>query len=226
VKAYLRHGKGYQLDQVCLMIAGWEGPPSAIDKQERAVLSLLRNHGGFDLGHTAGDTWFARKYEYPLLRDLLMERGAIVDVTETAVLWKDLFPLYDKVGAALREECAHGEHPGYVGCHLSHVYPNGVCLYFTFVTMPWGEDAMTKYLRIKKRAVDTLVAAGAAISHHHSIGYEHQPWMADYVGPTGLKTLQGLKSTLDPQGLCNPGKLIPSPASGLDKYWPVPPRPS
>lgn len=217
---YLRTARGFKLENACLLILGWEGAPHDITRRRKAALKLARSLNSFDAGQRAGDTWYARKYDYPYLRDLVMTHGGMVDVTETTVLWKDAPTVYEKIHAALRAELRRGEIPGYVGCHLSHAYPTGVCLYFTFAAARDEADPLGQYLRTKKLAMDLLMESGAAISHHHSLGYEHLPWLARYVGPTGLHTLRGLKATLDPDNLCNPGKLTPGPDSALEHYWP------
>lgn len=217
---YLRKVRGFKLENACLLILGWEGAPHDIARRRKAALKLARSLNGFDAGQRAGDTWFARKYDYPYLRDLVMTHGGMVDVTETAVLWKDAAAVYEKIHTGLRAAVRRGEFPGYVGCHLSHAYPTGVCLYFTFAAARDEADPLSQYLRTKKLAMDLLLESGAAISHHHSLGYEHLPWLARYLGTTGLHTLSGLKATLDPDNLCNPGKLIPGPDSALSHYWP------
>jgi alkyldihydroxyacetonephosphate synthase len=219
-KAYLRVGRRFDFNQVCLMIVGWEGTPEEIARQRERVLTLARECNAFDAGAGAGDAWFARKYEYPLLRDLVMDIGGMADVTEASVLWKDALPTYEKVHAALRAAVARDGVPGYVGCHLSHVYAEGVCLYFTFATARESGNELPQYLRLKQLAVDTLVASGASLSHHHSIGYEHLPWMRDYAGAPALAALRGVKTALDPENLCNPGKLLPADDSALEHYWP------
>jgi alkyldihydroxyacetonephosphate synthase len=217
---YLRNVRGFQLDQACLLILGWEGPPDEIARRRSAALRLAHSLNGFDAGQGAGDTWFARKYDYPYLRDLVMTHGGMVDVTETTVLWKDVLPVYEKLHAALSAELRRGEFPGYVGCHLSHAYPTGICIYFTFATARDEADPLGQYLRAKRLAMDLLIGSGAALSHHHAIGYEHLPWLARYAGATGLHMLRGLKATLDPDNLCNPGKLVPTADSALGHYWP------
>ena len=65
-----------------------------------------------------------------------------------------------------------------------------------------------------------LLESGAALSHHHSVGYEHLPWLSRYIGPVGSQTLQGIKNALDPDNTCNPGKLVPTADSALEHYWP------
>ncbi len=217
---WLKNIRGFQLDQACLMILGWEGPPGEIARRRDAALRLARALNAFDAGRGAGDTWFARKYDYPYLRDLVMRHGGMVDVTETTVLWKDALGVYEKIHSALRAELGRDGIPGYAGCHLSHAYPTGVCLYFTFAARRDDRDPLGQYRRVKGRLMDLLLESGAALSHHHAIGYEHLPWLERYAGPTGLRTLRGLKAALDPDDICNPGKLVPSADSALAHYWP------
>ena len=55
------------------------------------------------------------------------------------------------------------------------------------------------------------LAHGAAISHHHGIGLNRSRFLPDALG-SGFDVLRGLKETLDPAGILNPGKLgLPSP---------------
>ena len=51
---------------------------------------------------------------------------------------------------------------------------------------------------------------GGTLSHHHAVGTEHLPWIEQDISPTGLKAVKALKDGLDPKGIMNPGKIIPS----------------
>jgi len=57
-----------------------------------------------------------------------------------------------------------------------------------------------------------IVASGATITHHHAVGTDHRDWMTAEVGERGVAVLRAVKATLDPTGVMNPGKLIPSEA--------------
>ena len=54
---------------------------------------------------------------------------------------------------------------------------------------------------------------GGTLSHHHAVGTEHRPWLEEDISPTGVRAVQALKDGLDPKGIMNPGKIIPSPES-------------
>jgi len=50
------------------------------------------------------------------------------------------------------------------------------------------------YLRVKKVAVDTIIKQKGTLTHHHSIGYEHIPWMRKQLkSPHALALLRSIK---------------------------------
>ncbi len=222
-KAYLRRVKKFPLDDTCLMIAGFETASAAeLAARRRATLAICREFGAVDLGPGLGAKWFAGKYDYPYLRDTVMERGGMVDVTETAATWDVLPALYADVKKILHGHLRRGAFPGYVGCHLSHSYPDGACLYFTFAAAREDGNELPQYLATKRLIFELLLKHGAALTHHHAVGYELLPWMPRLLGETGVQLLRGLKQAVDPLNLCNPGKLIPGDTPALDAYWPPP----
>ena len=93
-------------------------------------------------------------------------------------------------------------------CHISHVYEAGCSLYFT-VAAKAGPDPINQWWAAKRAASDAIIATGSTITHHHAIGTDHKPWLADEIGPVGVAILRGLKATVDPAGVLNPGVLIP-----------------
>jgi alkyldihydroxyacetonephosphate synthase len=54
-----------------------------------------------------------------------------------------------------------------------------------------------------------MVHSGASITHHHAVGQDHKPWLAEEIGPVGVEILRAVKERLDPTGVLNPGILIP-----------------
>jgi alkyldihydroxyacetonephosphate synthase len=94
-------------------------------------------------------------------------------------------------------------------CHVSHLYPSGASLYFTFFARQQAGEELEQWRAAKKAASDAIVANGGTITHHHAIGRDHLPWMRHEVGETGLELLRAAKERLDPAGIMNPGKLLP-----------------
>jgi len=221
-KSYLRHVKRFPMHEACLMIVGFEGATKAeIRERRKRTLAVCREFGAVDLGTGIGARWFAGKYDYPYLRDVVMDRGGMVDVTETAAPWSVLPALYEDVKTSLHAALRQGEFPGYVGCHLSHSYASGACLYFTFAARAERGNELPQYLATKALVFDLLLKHGATPTHHHAVGFELLRWMPAHLGPTGVQFLRGLKQAVDPQNLCNPGKLIPGDTPALEHYWPL-----
>ncbi|MFN7245057.1 MAG: FAD-linked oxidase C-terminal domain-containing protein, partial [Dietzia cercidiphylli] len=47
------------------------------------------------------------------------------------------------------------------------------------------------------------------ITHHHAVGIDHRPYLESEIGEVGVRMLRAVKHAVDPQGVCNPGTLIP-----------------
>lgn len=56
---------------------------------------------------------------------------------------------------------------------------------------------------------DLVVAAGGSISAEHGIGQMKRAELGRLASPAQLHALRAIKAALDPQGIMNPGKLIP-----------------
>ena len=66
---------------------------------------------------------------------------------------------------------------------------------------------MEQWKGAKHAASRALVENGGTISHHHGVGIDHAPYMAEEKGMLGISLLKGMRSTLDPAGIMNPTKL-------------------
>ncbi len=193
----------------CLAILGFEGEvDEALDRANRAR-TILRSAGGLRLGSRPGAAWEHQRYRAPYLRDELLDRGVMVETLETATTWTNLHRLYEAVGAALRESLGERGTPPLVLCHVSHLYPAGASLYFTFMAAQQRGQELEQWRAAKTAASDAIVAASGTITHHHAIGIDHAPWVAREVGETGVELLRAAKARLDPRGVMNPGKLLP-----------------
>ena len=204
-KRYLRM-RGHE--HGCLAILGFEGEEEEVEDRRRRAAGLLRAGGGVALGHRPGDAWRRSRYAAPYLRDELLDRGVFVETLETATSWSNLEQLHGAVGEALRSTLSGRGTPALVMCHVSHLYPSGASLYFTFLAKQ-DEDPLAQWRAAKTAASEAIVAGGGTITHHHAIGRDHRRWIAAEAGELGIEVLRAAKERLDPAGIMNPGKLLP-----------------
>ncbi len=193
----------------CLAIVGWEGGPEEVSRRRAGAAPVLRRAGGVAVGRSAGRAWERNRFGAPYLRDDLLDRGVMVETLETAAQWSDLMSLHEAVGRTLRETLAARGTPALVGCHISHLYPSGASLYFTFMARQEDGAELDQWRAAKRAAGDVIVASGGTITHHHAVGADHAAWMTAEIGETGVAALRALKRQLDPAGIMNPGKLLP-----------------
>jgi alkyldihydroxyacetonephosphate synthase len=194
----------------CMMIVGWEGESESVARRRELSAALLRAGGAVPLGRSAGEAWEHGRYEGPYLRDLLMDAGVMVETLETSHTYTRLGELYEAVRDALTDAMAGQGTPGLVMCHVSHVYRDGASLYFTFLAPRRAGAEIEQWRAVKEAACEAIVATAGTITHHHAVGRDHAPYMAAEVGELGLEALRSLKDRLDPAGVMNPGKLLPT----------------
>ena len=197
-----------QITGGCLAITAFEGTEAHVDSRHAETRDLLSANGGTSLGEGPARAWEHGRFNAPYLRDGLLSAGALCETLETATSWSNVPTLKAAVTDALTRSLADSGTPALVMCHISHVYPTGASLYFTVVAAQRG-NPIEQWRAAKTAASEAMVRVGATITHHHAVGADHRPWMRDEVGDLGVAVLRAVKSTLDPTGIMNPGKLIP-----------------
>jgi alkyldihydroxyacetonephosphate synthase len=208
LKLFLRKRKGFDTDRMCLSFVGYEGTAATVKADRALVGDIVTRHGGLCVGSGPGALYDQKKFDTPYIRDFLLDRGALGDVSETSTSWTNLVPLYDAVGVAARRAFATVGVQGWLMCHLSHSYRSGACLYFTFAFAPApGSDPLGQYDIVKQAVQQAFVDSGATLSHHHAVGVEHRQWLAEDISPAGVRMLDALFDGVDPGRNCNPGTI-------------------
>jgi alkyldihydroxyacetonephosphate synthase len=190
-------------------LAGFPAALPGLTAREQAAAEILRQ-AGTDLGARYGEHWWRHRNDAVQTYAQIMgpERafgpGVIVDTIEVAGLWSAVPRLYDDITGAL------SAHAQAVGCHLSHLYPSGSSLYFTFlIGGADDQDAEDKYRTAWVHAARRCTDAGGTITHHHGVGRLKAPFLAAELGETGAGVLAGIRAALDPAGIMNPRSARP-----------------
>ena len=209
-KWYIGNVKKIDFNQCCLMVVKYEGTPQAFNRIKNRVTAIYKKHRGVCLGAEPGRSFAKVKFDFPHLRDYVMDRSIMADVSETATTWDNLRTLHESGLADVEQAIKDTGVDAWVGCHLSHSYRTGASLYFTFGCLQREGREIEQYLYVKKAAEDAFMKNGGTLSHHHAVGTEHLPWVENDLSTTGLKAVKALKAGLDPNDIMNPGKIIPS----------------
>jgi len=188
-----------------LLLMLHEGPERGVEAEAAGVESICRRSGGETVDASVVDTWLEERNHVPGFRGFL-EKGIILDTIEVACTWDRAAALYRRAKQLL------GEVPGILvaSAHSSHSYRSGTNLYITFVARPEKrEDMAATYRECWRRTMVAALEVGAGIAHHHGIGRVRRDVLAGEIGETGVALLRSLKRALDPDGLLNPGVLLP-----------------
>jgi len=184
----------------CRLIVGLEGSRIRTGVEASLVFDELERAGATDQGEEPGREWFERRYAVSYKMSPTFRAGLFVDTMEVASTWERLMDLYRAVKHAIAQHAV-------VMAHFSHAYPEGCSIYFTFVARSEPvRDAQRAYDAIWRDGLAAASRAGGTISHHHGIGMlKGQAMAAEH--REAMTLLRGLKATLDPDGILNPGKL-------------------
>lgn len=195
----------------CMLVLGVTGSAREAGAARRAALIAARRHGGVHTGRAIGSAWARQRFHGPYLRNALWEAGYGVDTVETAVDWPRVSATMQAVERAAQEAMAEFEERVHAFTHLSHVYPQGSSLYSTFVFRadPDFEATLARWRALKARVSRAIVAAGGTISHQHGVGTDHAPYLAHEKGALGMDLIEKALGQADPDGIMNPGKLLP-----------------
>jgi alkyldihydroxyacetonephosphate synthase len=199
----------------CLAVATFEGATAREARSVRdAVADVFAQHHGKDRGPEPARSWERGRFAAPALRDPLLDIGVLAETLETATTWAGLPELKHAVARALDESLSADRAKPIVMCHISHVYPAGASLYFTVIAALTAEPA-AQWARAKDAATRAILAVGGTITHHHAVGRDHRPYLEAEIGSLGVRVLEAVKATLDPNGIMNPGALVLGPSSSV-----------
>jgi alkyldihydroxyacetonephosphate synthase len=190
----------------CVLLVLDEGDPGIVAATMAVVDECATAVGAVAAPVELVAGWLDHRNDTSALQGLT-RKGFVVDTMEIAAPWSRLADLFDVVRDALTAV----PHALVASCHLSHSYPDGACLYFTFAAAPPPAEVESTYIALWDAGQRAVLANGGNLSHHHGVGINRGRFMDEALG-AGMGVLGAVKQALDPHGILNPGKLgLPSP---------------
>jgi D-lactate dehydrogenase (cytochrome) len=182
----------------------FHGAPASVAEQVQQVADVVADHGGGDLRWAERQEdrttlWTARHNAYWAARSL--KPGCEAFSTDACV------PI-SRLAEAILETRAEADAAGLVAPVVGHVGDGNFHMLVLFDPADTAERARAEALgeSIARRAL----RLGGTISGEHGVGLHKLGSMAAEHG-AALDVMRALKVALDPLGIMNPGKLVPSP---------------
>src|SRR3954451_7418632 len=193
---------GEDLDGVCAVVC-FEGEPAAVAAEGARTIELARVEGARELDPALDERWWNRRYDFykPPHHPELPAIWGTIDVVAS---YRDILGVHRALQTAVRD--AYAPRGLQLRMHFSHWYRWGTMIYARFLIPDGGADALELHDRIWADGVTSVLAAGGVMNDHHGVGLKLGPYMQAQHGPA-LDAMRRIKSSLDPLGIMNPGKL-------------------
>jgi len=179
-----------------------EGNSRLVDLEESITRDMCELNSGIDCGESPVEHWIERRFRVTETSSMPPYK-IVFDTLEVASLWDNAADIYHSVLESMNQF----KGVLMITAHVSHFYPNGVGIYFSFGGIPpRGITDLKFYQDCWDTIIKSVLDAGGSIAHHHGIGINRAHWMDKELG-NAINTLRQIKKVLDPNNILNPGKI-------------------
>ncbi|MDD4099168.1 MAG: FAD-binding oxidoreductase [Lentisphaeria bacterium] len=186
------------------LVFGFDGPENMVDLQMANACAICAKTAMEDLGTDMGQAWWDHRYKFfypPYMFQLPQAFGTL----DTVATFANIENVYNAMRDAVKNNFPEATFIG----HFSHWYDWGCMLYARFIVEKPPQDpraAIALYNKIWDHAIRAAIREGGVINEHHGVGLKLGRIMKDLYGPA-FQVLEGIKKTLDPNNIMNPGKM-------------------
>jgi glycolate oxidase len=186
-----------------ILIVELDGPQVEVDDELTEVERCCRDAGAFEirLAMSAAERaaiWKGRKSAFAAVGrispDYLVQDG-VVPRTALAEVLRGI----NELSAELGLRVANVFHAGDGNLHPLVLFDQA------------AEGELERAETMSARILELCLAHGGSITGEHGVGLDKREAMGQMFSPEDLDTMQMLRCAFDPNGLCNPGKVFPTP---------------
>ena len=194
---------GYPTGAAAVIIVELDGPAAEVDHQFAAVEAICRRHESTTIRVARSEEeratmWKGRKSAFAAMGrispDYYVQDGVIPRTALPAVLTA-IARLASDAGVRV----ANVFHAGDGNLHPLVLYD---------ASRP-GETERAGH--VASQILDICLAHGGSITGEHGVGVDKKASLGKMFSPADLDAMQRLRCAFDPDGLCNPGKVFPTP---------------
>lgn len=178
-----------------------DGPESCIEKSMDKVAAAAKNAGlmNITLARTeqeVNDLWATRKALSPALRKVAPKKineDIVVPVSNIPTLVKGLDRLAEEFGVMI----INFGHAGNGNLHTNILYD------------PADEKQNANAHRCLDKMFSLVLSLNGTLSGEHGVGLEKMDFIDREIDPVTLELMRRIKNQFDPNGILNPGKMLP-----------------
>jgi glycolate oxidase len=186
-----------------VLIVELDGPAADVAAETAAVRQLAEETGAFEIREAADPAeraliWRGRKAAFAamgrispayIVQDGVVPRTALHDVLDRI----------SALSAAAGLRVANVFHAGDGNLHPLVLFDDA------------SEAQSIAAEELSGAILDECISHGGSITGEHGVGVDKSRYMPRMFGADDLATMQLLRCAFDPAGLCNPGKIFPTP---------------
>ncbi|MGI9553610.1 MAG: FAD-linked oxidase C-terminal domain-containing protein [Thermodesulfobacteriota bacterium] len=194
---------GYPEDAGAILLVELDGPSAEVESQLPIVKTVLNENSAKEIKVAKDDAerelfWKGRKSAFAAMGqvspDYYVQDGVIPRFKLAEVL-AEIKDLSNKYGLTV----ANVFHAGDGNLHPLILYNSK------------NEGEFENVEKLAGEILQVCVDTGGSITGEHGVGYDKKDYIPMMFTEMELDTMNLLRCTFDPTGICNPGKLFPTP---------------
>jgi glycolate oxidase subunit GlcD len=192
---------GYPVDAGAALVIEFDGTEAGLDVDADAAEACCRAAGARDVQRATEATqraklWNGRKKAFGAMGriapDLLVQ-----DATVPRTRLPEVLARITEIGERYRLRVANVFHAGDGNLHPNILFDRN------------DPEELDRVERASKEIMKLCVDVGGTITGEHGVGVDKRGYMKLVHGPGELAAMAAVKEVFDPQGLFNPGKVLP-----------------
>jgi glycolate oxidase len=193
---------GYPEGAGAVLIVELDGPRCEVDAQVTDIEAICKRSGAFEIRTAADDVeraliWKGRKSAFAAVGrispDYIVQDGVIPRTALPRVL-----RAIEEVATAAGVRVANVFHAGDGNLHPLVLFDESL-----------GETERAE--AVSNRIIDLCLDHGGSITGEHGVGHDKKIHMGKMFNEIDLDVMQLVRCAFDPDGICNPGKIFPTP---------------
>lgn len=192
---------GYPTDAGAALVVEFDGIESALDAEVKAAVECCREAGAREVKRARSEAerlalWKGRKKAFGAMGRIAPDL-MVQDATVPRSRLPEVLAEISEIGRRYGLNVANVFHAGDGNLHPNLLFDR--------------EDAeeVERVEAASREIMRACVAAGGTITGEHGVGVDKRAYMPLIYNPDTLEAMAAIRRVFDPEGLCNPGKVLP-----------------